>query len=545
VTDDLGDARRATTDAARNRHAGRTPELMGRPATGTVLPVDLADGTRHYRLRFRAHGERHDVYLHERRDCPCGCAGGWTQRTARIELDNILARVNAGAWTPPTPQELPPTAPTVVPTFHEYASRWLQAKRDGVLGERPIDDATHNDYLWRLRVHLLPYFATYRLDEIDRTTCLAFKEHKLREATELREAITRGADLRDRRGRRIKPLGPASLKKLLDALKAILDEAVEDGHLLTNPARSRRMRVRVPKPTRTFLEIDELVAVEDAAGRQDPTIPREVHHVAAERPESTAGQIADRVIAGMRPTRIAADLGLAKSTVAFHLARLGAAKANDYLGRRAIMTTLGRSGVRVSELCDMRISHLRLHDPDGARFHIPDAKTEAGIREVQMSPELAEVVLLHLDRLRRAGHPTTPEAWVFPNRRGGRLSRQRVAEIVTQAAREASATLIAQGRPPLPNTTPHTLRRTYISIALLANNFDVLWVMHQVGHADSKMTLDVYAQLQQRVKREHGHAFDKLVQQARAQFATQSDDRTEHADASAGMVTADSTPSLY
>jgi hypothetical protein len=70
----------------------------------------------------------------------------------------------------------------------------------------------------------------------------------------------------------------------------------------------------------------------------------------------------------------------------------------------------------------------------------------------------------------------------------------------------------------LPHTTPHTLRRTYISIALLANRFDVLWVMGQAGHADSKMTLDVYAQLQQRVKREHGRAFDTLVRRAREQL---------------------------
>jgi hypothetical protein len=52
----------------------------------------------------------------------------------------------------------------------------------------------------------------------------------------------------------------------------------------------------------------------------------------------------------------------------------------------------------------------------------------------------------------------------------------------------------------------------------LANNFDVLWVMHQVGHADSKMTLDVYAQLEQRVKREHGVRFDALVSDARVQL---------------------------
>jgi hypothetical protein len=33
----------------------------------------------------------------------------------------------------------------------------------------------------------------------------------------------------------------------------------------------------------------------------------------------------------------------------------------------------------------------------------------------------------------------------------------------------------------LPNATPHTLPRTSISVALLANRFDVLWVMRQVG----------------------------------------------------------------
>jgi hypothetical protein len=57
-------------------------------------------------------------------------------------------------------------------------------------------------------------------------------------------------------------------------------------------------------------------------------------------------------------------------------------------------------------------------------------------------------------------------------------------------------------------------RRTYISITLLANGFDVKWVMSQVGHADSKMTLDVYAQLEQRADRSHGTSFDALIQRA-------------------------------
>ena len=41
--------------------------------------------------------------------------------------------------------------------------------------------------------------------------------------------------------------------------------------------------------------------------------------------------------------------------------------------------------------------------------------------------------------------------------------------------------------------------------------------MGQVGHDDSKMTMDVYAQLEQRVERSHGTSFDRLVRVARDQ----------------------------
>ena len=121
-----------------------------------------------------------------------------------------------------------------------------------------------------------------------------------------------------------------------------------------------------------------------------------------------------------------------------------------------------------------------------------------------MSPDLVEAVIEHLDRLRRIGGSTAPDAYLVPNLHGGRLNRQRVGRLSVEAAKLAGDRLTSKGLPPLPHTTPHSLRRTYISIALLANNFDVKWVMGQVGHADSKMTLDVYAQLEQRVDRSHG-----------------------------------------
>ncbi len=42
----------------------------------------------------------------------------------------------------------------------------------------------------------------------------------------------------------------------------------------------------------------------------------------------------------------------------------------------------GRSGLRVSELCDLNLGDVRLDD---RRFRVRDAKTKAGVREVEMT----------------------------------------------------------------------------------------------------------------------------------------------------------------
>jgi integrase len=323
-----------------------------------------------------------------------------------------------------------------------------------------------------------------------------------------------GADLRDQRGRRLQPLSKASIRKLIDTLAAILDEAIEDRHITFNPARGKRMYLQVPKPRRTFLELDELAALLDAAAAQD----KPLRIVEPGELGPTTQLVAHLLAQGKRPKQIAYALGVNKSTVAWHVRRLGANVGRGYVGRRVICEILGRSGPRVSELCELRIGQVRVHDRNGARFLIPDSKTESGVRHVEMTPDLVEAIIEHLDRMRRAGLPTGPTDYLVPNLHGGLIARQRIGEIVHEAAAVASAHLAARGLPPLPNTTPHTLRRTYISGALAANNFDVKWVMSQVGHADSKMTMDVYAQLEQRVKRNHGESFDQLVRQARAQL---------------------------
>lgn len=62
------------------------------------------------------------------------------------------------------------------------------------------------------------------------------------------------------------PLSASSLNKTLKVLAQVLDEAIEDDYLTTNPARGKRARVRASKPKRTWLELDEVRALLEAAG---------------------------------------------------------------------------------------------------------------------------------------------------------------------------------------------------------------------------------------------------------------------------------------
>ena len=66
------------------------------------------------------------------------------------------------------------------------------------------------------------------------------------------------------------------------------------------------MRVKVPKPARTFLEMDELVSLIDAASDQDT---RRIESTGPPRGDSAAA-VAARWARGMRPIDIARELGL-------------------------------------------------------------------------------------------------------------------------------------------------------------------------------------------------------------------------------------------
>ena len=84
---------------------------------------------------------------------------------------------------------------------------------------------------------------------------------------------------------------------------------------------------------------------------------------------------------------------------------------------------------------------------------------------------------------------------VLPTETGARQNSSNVRDrVLTLSVKRADELLAERGLAPLPKgLTPPSMRRTFIS-PVLAIGEDVRYGMAQVGHADPKMTLSIYAQ---------------------------------------------------
>src|SRR3954451_1591460 len=230
-------------------------------------------------------------------------------------------------------------------------------------------------------------------------------------------------------------LGATSINKTITRLGQVLDVAQERGWIVQNPVRvnPRNRKVRSVKPHRPWLEPDQVLALLDAAGTLD-------------------GQ----------------------DTRALPI-------------RRPLLATLAWAGLRVGEAVDLRWRHVNLAV---GTIRVEQAKTDAGVRQVDVQPELRDELAAW-----RAGTPFAgPDDRVFPTRAGGAQNRHNVRQrVVLRAAARADERLEAAGRPALPDgLSPHALRRSFASW-LIAEGEDVAYVMDQLGHTDPSMTVGIYA----------------------------------------------------
>jgi integrase len=351
--------------------------------------------------------------------------------------------VERGIWKPEAPP--PDQGPAIEPTFHEFASEWFE----GVAPE--LRERTRIDYQWRLSNHLLPYFAKLRLSAITVEEVDRYRREKVRESKAVTAARQRQLAMPERdRKRLVRPLSNGSINKTIRLLAVVLEQAVEYGYLDRNPAKGRKRLLKEDKPTRSYLQPDQVAALLSAAGKID------------------------------------AD-----------------AREGDTRRRRPLLATLTLAGLRISEALDLRWRDVNL---DARRLRVAAAKTDAGVREVDLTPALQELLADYRSR----SPYTQPGDLVFPTGAGKRDNPSNVRNrFLGSAAKLANADLRAAGREPMPDVTPHSLRRTFISL-LLAAGADVPYVMAQAGHTDPKMTLGLYAKVIAS-NTDHGAALDGIV----------------------------------
>jgi integrase len=119
---------------------------------------------------------------------------------------------------------------------------------EGGRASNGVAGKTREDLEWRLNRHLLPAFASKRIDEITIEDVDRYRVGKVRDAR----------------------LAPSSINKTLATLATILELAVDYELIDRNPAHGRRRRLRATPPRRTWLDrSDHIVALLDGARQLD------------------------------------------------------------------------------------------------------------------------------------------------------------------------------------------------------------------------------------------------------------------------------------
>ncbi len=412
---------------------------MARKPTGAVVEHIARDGRTYRALRFTAYGKRRYVSL-----------GAVSAAEAARELRHVMADVERGTWTERRAVE-PPPEPDPVPTFHQLAEQWW------LRNEPQLRPNTCVDYRTRLQRHLLPFFADYPVDRITFDVVEQYLAAKLGESQRLAQELETWRDRLEaeqeparrraiRRERPDRPAGARTINMTVILLGAILEGAVERGLIDRNPAKGKSRRVREHEPRRTYLDTAEQIdALLAAAGELDR----------------------------------------------------GAREDRQHVHRRALVSTLMFAGLRINELCALRWRHVDLAT---GWLSVTDAKTDAGVRKVQIRGALRDELLgLRADRVRG------PDEFVFATSTGRRPGADNIRNrVLTPTVRLASERLAERGLPPLSDRiTPHSLRRTFASV-LYALGEDPGIVMDEMGHTDPALALRVYRQSMRRDDGEKG-----------------------------------------
>lgn len=254
-------------------------------------------------------------------------------------------------------------------------------------------------------------------------------------------------------------LSANTINKTLTRLSQILSVAVEYDLIAANPAAGKRRRLKGTRPRRAWVEPEQLMALLDAA-------------------------------AGNQAKQEVPLLG----------------------GRgRPLLATLAGAGLRIDEALSLQRKDVNIAK---GTLDVGKAKTEAGVRTVDLTPALKDELALHL-------HDSPfkrPTDLVFPTSSGMKDNRQNIRQrLLHVAIKRANVILVEAGIDPIGNVTPHGLRRTFASLRCAAGD-DPAYTASQLGHTDAMFTLRVYTHAVKRRERLSGaerKAFDRAIEWVR------------------------------
>lgn len=321
----------------------------------------------------------------------------------KVDAENYLTTVESSKLTG---SYIDPARAKV--TVGELAAQWTAGKVN-------LKETTRARYDSAMTVHVLPRWRTVPLAKVEHGDVQAW-------VAEMAAAGQSGA----------------SVRKSYGVLSAVLDLAVRDRRLPSNPARG-------------------------------VSLPPANHK---RRKYLTAAQVAELAAEAGRPPALLEKLGRGA-----HYAQYGLA-----------VLVLAYCGLRWSELAGLRVARVDLLR---RRLDVTEAVTEVNggrvvwgtpksheRRSVPIPPYVAEKLTAHL-----AGK--APDDLVFSARDGGVLRNRNARRDWFDDAAEA----IGQK-----SLTPHELRHTAASLAVSAGA-NVKAVQRMLGHKSAAMTLDVYSDL--------------------------------------------------
>ena len=173
---------------------------------------------------------------------------------------------------------------------------------------------------------------------------------------------------------------------------------------------------------------------------------------------------------------------------------------------KPLLATMALAGLRVSEACALRWRDVDLAN---GRLRVTDAKTDAGVRQVDLTPMLRDELLSAKAR----AEASDPDDFAFPTRTGTKRDRNNVrARVLAPAVKRANAKLAEAGRAELVGITNHTLRRTFCAL-LYEAGASPAYAMAQMGHTSAALALEVYSKVMDR-KRDTGARMDALLRGA-------------------------------